>query len=219
MSGRRQYGFTLIELMIVIGIGILMMALAVPGVMRSLGRAGLNNATAAVVEAATAARVMARRQWSPPAGQPIARFGVVVVDPGADGRGWVAVTFGTTSPPTAADVLKSKTSPWKTWSEYLAAPDELDAAGQPIPVKRIDLASSIRFHAPAAATPLAEAPQSSVGWIYQARSGSIVNAVAVWATEIDMGVAPLLVARDATASMAAAVAIYSAGPCSIRVLR
>lgn len=221
MSGlpSRPYGFTLVELVVVLSIVTLLAAIAAPRVVAALGRAGLDRATSTVVATAAAARTMAQQQWMPPINQAPARFGVVIVQ-SAGQQPYVALTFGISNPPLPEDMLLRKTQPWRTYAEYLATPNELDADNQPIPVRMARIGGDLLFHRPLAATPLADQPiTGSWGWICHPRRGAIVSALSTWAKPVDIGTSPMLVVRNNGAQLAAAIAIYSVGASHVQTLR
>lgn len=212
-------GFTLIELVVVVSIVTLLAAVAAPRVVAALGRAGLDRATSAVVSTSAAARSLAQQQWMPPLNEAAARFGVVIVQ-AAGVQPYVALSFGVNYPPLPEDVLLRKTQSWRTYAEYLATPNELDAANQPIPVKLTRIGGGLVFHRPPIASPLVDQPVvDSWGWICHPRRGAIVSTISQWAKPVDVGTSPLLVVRNGGAQIAAAIAIYSVGASHVQTLR
>jgi type II secretory pathway pseudopilin PulG len=202
---RRRAGFTMVELVTVIGIILLLTGLTLPAIAGALRRQAVENACRTIIEASRVAADLACRT-NPPASGPVPFFGVAI-EAKADGSdASVVVTWGTTYPPTPAQALVRKTTEWFDWTQYNAASD---VAGSPA-VWRRRLPGGVALHMPVG-DPNALQPVSAAGWLYQYRTGWPIVSASLTATGRSIGVSPdpLLVMR--TGQMASAVAIYDFG--------
>ena len=202
-------GLTLIELLVVISIAAMLSAVAAPSAVQAMRRGAMNADVSAVIAACHEARSLALAHDPPRVGDAYACFGVVVLEQG--GSYEVAVTYGRGSTPGAGEILVRKAEPWRSWSEYQAAADELDANGQPIPVYRKALGPGLEVHQPASDDPLADAPAGTVGWLFQHQSGAVIATCSPVAPWVHVGREPLLVLRDADASRGVAIQIVPTG--------
>lgn len=205
MTRSESGGFTLIELIVVIGIIVLLTGMTFPAVMTITRRAASENGVRSIVEATRVASDLARRHQPEPG--PNAPFFGVAISAQADGSApRILVTWGTAYPPTAADALKRKALSWSNWSEYTTAPDE---AGAPH-VWAKQLPGSVRLHRPVA-DPLLDQPVANVGWLHQYRTGFPIVQASNAAPPHSVGVDPDPLIILKSGSSVNRVAIYDFG--------
>lgn len=209
---RSRWGMTLIEILTVVSIAAMLSAIAAPSAVQAMRAGAMNGTMSGVLEACHEARSLAVNHSPPRVGSAYACFGVVIVADEAMGGSFAAVTYGTADRPTPDDILKRKAELWSTWDEYQAAPDELDHAGNPIPVYRTDIPATFALYRADPDDMAGTRSQlSAVSWLFQHQTGALIAEASPVAEWIHIGKDPALLLQERYSNMGARFEIFPTG--------
>jgi type II secretory pathway pseudopilin PulG len=202
MTDRTRSAFTAIELLVVLGIAMLLMAMAVPGLVGALRKSTVGDAASSITRVSSQARQLARSRLVATVGpKAMWYYGVVLVND--ENPSYVALTFGASAKKT--DILERS-----------------DGSGKPVCKLTFNRNITIMLDAEQMDKP------EGLGWMYQYRTGKPVIANQLTAPNYNIGapntgtpaatedISKTITVQTRDGRYRAAVAIYQIGLANIQ---